>query len=707
MQSLTPDHATDEPPPWLDPDQAESVQLLLHALRTYGAVLCAEPVGSGKTYLALAVARALTIEPATCLVPASLAAQWRATAERVGMSIEVWSHSRLSRGQLPRGAPSLVIVDESHHFRHPGIRRYRTLAPWLIGRRVLLLSATPVVNGSSDLYHLLHLGLRDDALAAEGAPSLRTAFGRGTLPAALGKFVIQRLEAAHAPSSGHVDDVVDSGAVVLLPRIDALALSTHPEIAALVRCVILRAAASSTAALLSVLRRYRHLLMHAQDARAAGRPLDRKHLRGMIAASSYQLLFWSLLPSALESGELLVDDLPLLEGLIEVAAGIAEQPDEKSARLASLLGDGVPTLVFVTARETIPYLRRILPDRWLAWCTGDRAGIGGTCMPREDVLAWFRPNGALVRPGVRGQPITLLTTDVAAEGLDLQTAGRVIHYDLPWTDVRLTQRNGRAVRRGSQWSHVAIVRFLPGPGFESRLPQQDALTRKARLPERHGLGPAGRGFWRWRHDLKDSLAGPATEGVCVVRSDRSGVLAGIALVRGDARVASTIFWRDDSCGWTEDPAMIEPRLLEAARAPQAPILVGMEVGRALASLAPVLKVLLREASAPRIAGLPPTAGALRLGKRLRALASHAARYREAALLEVLGRALHFASRGHTAGEAMRINELTLLDDDALLRALPGLPPPPPPEAPIRLRLTGLILFEGPGGDGTCQPEAGR
>ncbi|MBI3746094.1 MAG: hypothetical protein HY264_06140 [Chloroflexi bacterium] len=43
---------------------------------------------------------------------------------------------------------------------------------------------------------------------------------------------------------------------------------------------------------------------------------------------------------------------------------------------------------------------------------------------------------------------TLLASDVAAEGLNLQRAGRIVHYDLPWTAVRLEQRDGRALRQG-------------------------------------------------------------------------------------------------------------------------------------------------------------------------------------------------------------------------------------------------------------------
>ena len=188
--------------------------------------------GTGKTYIALAVAWALGAEPSACLVPAPLVSQWQATADRLGIPAVVWSHARLSLGRLPPGSPSLVIVDESHHFRRPGIRRYRTLAPWLLGRRVLLLSATPVVNSPADLYHQLHLGLRDDVLAFDGAASLRTAFDLGQVPRALGRFVVQRMDASSGtrrPGRHRVES--SSGAEVVLPDLDRLVLSTNRGIA--------------------------------------------------------------------------------------------------------------------------------------------------------------------------------------------------------------------------------------------------------------------------------------------------------------------------------------------------------------------------------------------------------------------------------------------------------------------------------------------
>jgi len=695
--TLAPPRALDLPPPWLDVAQGDAFRILLHAVRTHGAALSAEPVGSGKTFLALAVAQAVCNEPAVCFVPAPLVAQWEATARRLGVPALVWSHARLSLGRLPTSNSQCVIVDESHHFRHPGIRRYRTLAPWIVGRRVILLSATPVVNRADDLYHQLHLGVRDDALAHDGTDSLRVAFGGREVPAALGRFVIQRLDHAVAPIGRHREEVSDSGATSCLPALDMLALSTSPEIAALVRTVLLHAAASSPAALHAALRRYRLLLLHAQDSLAAGRPPNRQGLRQMIGIADAQMVLWSLLSEIPAEGELRLDDLPALDALLAETRRVAERPDAKVTLLRRLLEDRLPSLVFVTALETITYLRAHLSDRWVAWCSGQRAGIGSTGLGRAEVLRWFRPGGADRFPPRPGQPRTLLTTDVTAEGLDLQAAGRVVHYDLPWTEVRLAQRDGRAVRRGSTREEVEIVRLLPGPAIEERLHRQAHLLRKADLPRQLGLGAAGRRRWRWRRELADGLPGPGIEGVGAVRSAREGALVGVTLERDGERVVSTIFSRDERSEWTVEAGPVERRLREAASASGCPPPPRQTIKELIGSLSPCVRDLLRAASGLRIAGVAPTPGTLRLGRRLRSLATEAAQCRDYDRLALLDRALRFCTGGHTAGEAMLIDRLSNLDVTTLHAELARLPDPSPVPTALQARVTGLIVFQRPRG----------
>ena len=568
---LAPDEARDVAPTWLRPEQVRSFRRSLHAIRRHGGVLLADPVGSGKTYVALAVATVLEPRrPPVCLVPATLLAQWKATAGSLGLRIVTASHEAASRGRLPDTRRGMVIVDEAHHFRNPATWRYRHTAPWLLGRRVLLVTATPVVNRLTDLLHQLLLGIRDDALAAEGVVSLRALLGRGQGSPALAKVVIESAPAeGHRPSRtgklSHPEPGESQAAEAALARLDRLRLSRLPGTEVLVRTVLRRAAASSPAALAAALRRYRNLLLHARDAASVGRPLDRAAIRRFAGELEEQLVWWELLPSTDDPNDLSLEDLDTIGEVLRESAGAEEAPDGKVERLRTLLADGKPTLVFTSRRETVRYLRDRLAPPALAWCTGARAGLGPCPLPRATVLGWFREAG----PSGAGPPARhLIATDVAAEGLDLQRAARVVHYDLPWTPMRLEQREGRAVRLGSLNASVEVVTFTPPAVVERALRMTRALALKARLPSQVGLGPSGGGLWRWRSELAELYsAGPASPGVAVVPAGPDGVLALFELhglqTNGAERLAAALVWVAPDGAWTEEESVVAERLAAA------------------------------------------------------------------------------------------------------------------------------------------------
>ena len=54
----------------------------------------------------------------------------------------------------------------------------------------------------------------------------------------------------------------------------------------------------------------------------------------------------------------------------------------------------------------------------------------------------------------------LISTDVLAEGVNLQQARHIINYDMPWNPMRLVQRHGRIDRIGSQHKRVFLRTIL-------------------------------------------------------------------------------------------------------------------------------------------------------------------------------------------------------------------------------------------------------
>ena len=88
-RSLLPAQDSCPAPQWLLPEQRLSFRMTVAAVRRYRGALLADPVGSGKTYIALAVAAALNARRSTvCLVPATLVGQWTEAGSRLQVPIE-------------------------------------------------------------------------------------------------------------------------------------------------------------------------------------------------------------------------------------------------------------------------------------------------------------------------------------------------------------------------------------------------------------------------------------------------------------------------------------------------------------------------------------------------------------------------------------------------------------------------------------------
>jgi hypothetical protein len=296
------------------------------------------------------------------------------------------------------------------------------------------------------------------------------------------------------------------------------------------------------------------------------------------------------------------------------------------------------------------------------------------------------------------RPRHLLVTDVAAEGLDLQRAARVIHYDLPWTPMRLEQREGRAVRLGSAHSAVDVVRPTPPPELEREVGVGDALRRKARLPGLAGFGAAGRGLWRWRTELGERLGGEdGMQGVALVEGTTSGVLAGVTIQAEIGRPAgatilgSAIVWVGDDGRWTEDPEVVTTRLSEAL-ASRKVTADSLRLRRALGLIAPPVRARLATVAGRRWS-IPAASPPVRLvAARLVEIIADTARQRDARRLARLEALLAFVSRGHTAGEAMLLERMSGMDGEQLERMAIRVPPPDPPWSAAAPSLTGLLIF---------------
>ena len=100
-----------------------------------------------------------------------------------------------------------------------------------------------------------------------------------------------------------------------------------------------------------------------------------------------------------------------------------------------------------------------------------------------DALAGFCPMTAGVLKE-NGDPESkdlydlLICTDVLSEGVNLQQAGRMVNFDLPWNPMKLVQRHGRIDRIGSPHKKVHIGCFFPAKNLDEMLGLEETLQRK-------------------------------------------------------------------------------------------------------------------------------------------------------------------------------------------------------------------------------------
>lgn len=115
-------------------------------------------------------------------------------------------------------------------------------------------------------------------------------------------------------------------------------------------------------------------------------------------------------------------------------------------------------IIFTQYTDTMDYLRDQLRQVY-GYQVACYSGRGGE---QWDGVAWMhRPKEELKAAFTRGDEIKiLLCTESASEGLNLQTCGVLINYDLPWNPMRVEQRIGRIDRIGQKYEEVWIRNYF-------------------------------------------------------------------------------------------------------------------------------------------------------------------------------------------------------------------------------------------------------
>lgn len=454
----------------LAPHQIDAVDRIAVLFERFSGAILADEAGLGKSFVAAAVAAGFRGE-VEVIVPAALVAQWRETLAAFGASANVITHdSLLSDRFVPQSERNrLIIVDEAHAFRNRATQRYDALARRSIGAKLLLVTASPICNSPDDLGALVMLIAADDALRFSGVASIEDAFRAGYAAAirrVIAELMIRR-DRNVLPDSlqfGAIERQVVRHRVADVTEIDALQFPLIGAHDGLLRRILWRRLESSEAALLESVRRQTRFYERALECLRSGRTLTKREYRRAFGGEEdrdalQEVLFWDVFaPRGGDvDAEQIRDEIRLLDAIRDAAIASPREKRDQLERLCASQSE--PILIFTSAVATAHDVAVAL-----------RAGVLTSREARPfDALDAFRC----------GRLRILVCTDLASEGLNLQRAGVVVHYDIPWNPVKLDQRNGRAWRIGQTRSCVRAIYFLPD-NRRTRIVETVATKNRAR-----------------------------------------------------------------------------------------------------------------------------------------------------------------------------------------------------------------------------------
>ncbi|MFF2023011.1 SNF2-related protein [Streptomyces sp. NPDC058171] len=366
--------------------------------------------------------------------------------KRVIISMDTLKNPRRYRPWLENIQWDAVVIDESHNLINQGSDR-RALADLLAERTdaLVLASATPH-NGEmpafTGLMRLLdpmavkdpknpkaeeldHLMLRRTKVSAEVAEQLADQWAPrgGSHP-------------VRCPANAREEEVFQELARQWLKRPDLPATSTEDR---LFPYVLLKSFLSSHRALFATARqrllRSGHRLPDHHTIHDPA-PADTEP-RTPETASLLRLMELARSIERASAGDAGLGATSKLKGLVE-----------ELTRIGVKAGSPVRAVVFSERRETLDWLGKVLPPL-LGWPDETDAKAAVKVLPSTGVSDRVQMEYVDEFARVAGDVRLLLTGDGASEGVNLhRQCHHLIHWDLPWSLIRVEQRNGRIDRYG-------------------------------------------------------------------------------------------------------------------------------------------------------------------------------------------------------------------------------------------------------------------
>ncbi len=395
--------------------------------------------------------------------------------KRVIVSIDTLKNTDQYRHHLEQIRWDAVVIDESHNLINRGSLRNqlaRTLAPRTDA--LILASATPHNGDAKSFAELIRLldpvAIRDPenyrASDIEHLFIRRTKISPEVREQMKGQWADRGpSRSVHCPATEAEERIFEELAAVWLPADGAASVSSVP----LFPYTVLKSFLSSPAALRATV---------AARIRTLEKKEDRRGTEAELAA---------------------------LRRLSELAAGLDEKNSAKFAALVRQLRDEIGVGPGSEARVVV-FSERVQTLEWLAGVLPAALGFRGRAA-RDCVrvmhggLSDEQQMDRVEEFGLADTPVrVLLTGDVASEGVNLhRQCHHLVHYDVPWSLIRIEQRNGRIDRYGQarppEFRALILTSEVPGAKDDTVVAER-LLEREDEAHRALGTAEAVTGLYR-------------------------------------------------------------------------------------------------------------------------------------------------------------------------------------------------------------------
>jgi|APSaa5957512535_1039671.scaffolds.fasta_scaffold05887_2 superfamily II DNA or RNA helicase len=558
--------------PKLFPFQKNAVDQGLTMFELYGGVIIGDVVGLGKTYVGTALLKYLQLQEYRPLIicPPALIPMWEKFCADYEVDAKILSRGKLSQDNFELYQDyrykdrDLVLIDESHHFRHHLSRQYENLHQFMQARdaKAILLTATPFSNDATDIKNqimLFHQSPKTFIPPAnetdldryfreikKDAPKLvellRNIMVRRTRRYVLNQwgkedesgrsylqvgdehkyFPKRRMETerydinkVYQRKYEKIVGLIDKESLTFARYSVGLYVKNKykdiqiykdlgiagTKLVGLIRTLLLKRMESSLEAFKQSIRHYinSHKIflklldegiipigdvsykamydIAKDDPDSINDPETIEEFRKKIKdAGETQYKF-----DAFNIDKLISDiqnDVETFETIDGLIHRLTWKTDDKLQSLQKLLDkdySGKKVLIFTEFATTAVYL-----DDYLKW-KGKKQQVDSATGNSIQCARLFDPENNPSndpRPKKSEEISLLITTDVLAEGVNLQAGQVIINYDFHWNPTRLIQRAGRVDRIGSKNEFVTVHNFLLDPEMEEDLHLEYSVDNK-------------------------------------------------------------------------------------------------------------------------------------------------------------------------------------------------------------------------------------